>query len=399
MPADNDNKSLPHGCLPRGLSRVQAAAYAGVGVTKFDQLVKDGRMPAPARLDGRVLWDRLALDRALDRLFAVTNSADEWSLMMRLLKYVHAFVDRNGHARHYFRRHGKRIALPGLPGSSEFMAAYQAALDDAIPAQIGAKRTKPGSVNAALVSYYTSLEFRSLAAGTQGMRRAILERFRAKHGDKSIAGLHTPFLIALLGKMQPHAAKNWLKAIRHLCQFSVANGMIAADPTRDVRLPRTKSDGHHTWTESEIAQFEATHPIGSKARLALALVLYSGQRVSDVVPMGRQHVSDDLIQVRQQKTRTSLRIPIHPVLQAVLDATPSSHLTFLVTRRERPYSPSDFSEQFRVGAMKQGCRSDHWPLGNAPECRRRRRRAHRPHGRRPHRPERPIGRPVAADPG
>ena len=140
---------------------------------------------------------------------------------MRLLKYVHGFVDRHGHARHYFRRNGKRIPLPGLPGSAEFMSAYQAALDNATPAQIGAKRTKPGSVNAALVAYYGSLEFRSLAPGTQSMRRAILERFRAKHGEKSIGRLHAQFIMALLGRMPPHAARNWLKALRALTQFCV----------------------------------------------------------------------------------------------------------------------------------------------------------------------------------
>jgi integrase len=90
-----------------------------------------------------------------------------------------------------------------------------------------------------------------------------------------------------------------------------------------VKLPRLKSDGHATWTEAQIAQYEATHPIGTKARLALALSLYSCQRVSDVVRMGPQHMSNGTIAVRQKKTKTALRIPIHPHLQAVLDATPS----------------------------------------------------------------------------
>ena len=267
---------------------------------------------------------------------------------MRLLRYLHAFVDRNGHARHYFRRNGKRIPLPGLPGSSEFMAAYQAALDGATTAQIGAKRTKPGSVNAALVAYYGSLEFRSLAPGTQSARRAILERFRARHGEKSIGGLHAQFLPAMLGKMQPHPAHNWLKALRALAQFCVAQGIVTADPTQGVKLPRVKSDGHHTWTEAEIAQFEAAHPIGSKARLALALLLYTGQRGGDVTRMGRQHISNSMISLRQQKTKTALRIPIHPALQAVLEGTPSAHLTFLVNGSDRPYKPAGFTNQFRA---------------------------------------------------
>lgn len=49
---------------PRGLSRDEAARWIGLGATKFDQLVKDGRMPHGKRVDGRVIWDRYALDAA-----------------------------------------------------------------------------------------------------------------------------------------------------------------------------------------------------------------------------------------------------------------------------------------------------------------------------------------------
>lgn len=47
---------------PRGLNREEAARYIGVGTTKFDELVKDGRMPRGKRIDGRVVWDRYKLD-------------------------------------------------------------------------------------------------------------------------------------------------------------------------------------------------------------------------------------------------------------------------------------------------------------------------------------------------
>jgi hypothetical protein len=50
------------GYPPRGLARDDAARYVGVGATKFDEMVADGRMPKPKRVDGRVMWDRLALD-------------------------------------------------------------------------------------------------------------------------------------------------------------------------------------------------------------------------------------------------------------------------------------------------------------------------------------------------
>lgn len=67
MPAANTS-TLPASCPPRGLSRVQAAEYIGVGVTKFDEMVADHRMPRPKRIDGRVVWDRVRLDAAFSAL-------------------------------------------------------------------------------------------------------------------------------------------------------------------------------------------------------------------------------------------------------------------------------------------------------------------------------------------
>jgi excisionase family DNA binding protein len=59
------------------LSRVEAAAYVGVGSTKFDQMVADGRMPGPKRIDGRRVWDRLKLDAAFEALPDENERADD----------------------------------------------------------------------------------------------------------------------------------------------------------------------------------------------------------------------------------------------------------------------------------------------------------------------------------
>ena len=59
---------------PRGLSREEAARYVGVSPSKFDQLVTDKRMPKPARVDGRVIWDRLKLDAYFSELEAAERS-------------------------------------------------------------------------------------------------------------------------------------------------------------------------------------------------------------------------------------------------------------------------------------------------------------------------------------
>lgn len=74
----NPVSCLPPSLAPRGLSRIQAAEYIGVGVTKFDEMVDDGRMPKPKRIDGRNVWDRIKLDEAFAALDDGSGPKNEW---------------------------------------------------------------------------------------------------------------------------------------------------------------------------------------------------------------------------------------------------------------------------------------------------------------------------------
>jgi integrase len=271
------------------------------------------------------------------------------------LKYVHRWVDnRSGgaRARYYFRRPGfKRVPLPGLPGSSEFMEAYQAALaGQALPRpMIGASRTKAGSISALIVSYFASAAFLSLRPATQQTYRNILERFRTEHGDKPVALLTRQHINAILASkvLTPAAANHWLRLIKSLMAFAVEDEWRKDDPTVGVKRVKSRTDGFHTWTEGEIAQFEATHPVGSKARLALALLLYTAQRRSDVVGIGRQHIRDGVLHLRQKKTGAALAIPIHHELARIIAATPSANLTLLTTSFRKPFTAAGFGNWFR----------------------------------------------------
>ncbi len=66
--AERPADPLPPSLAPRGLARGQSAAYIGTGTTKWDEMVADGRMPKPKRIDGRVVWDRLEIDEAFAAL-------------------------------------------------------------------------------------------------------------------------------------------------------------------------------------------------------------------------------------------------------------------------------------------------------------------------------------------
>jgi integrase len=265
------------------------------------------------------------------------------------LRYVQAFRDRHGKQRYYFRRPGsERLPLPGLPGSVEFMAAYQAALAEEI-SEVGADRTKPGTFSALIVDYYKSTDFRILSASTQQTYRNVIESFRREHGDKRVATLETRHVRNLLDRKAetPAAANNLRRMLRLLLNFAVERNWRRDNPVISIRKLNTRSTGFHTWTEDEITTFELEYPIGTRERLAFALLLHTAQRRADVVTMGRQHTRVGSIQVKQQKTGTRLLIPIHPELQQALDKAPSGNMTFLVTAFVKPFTPAGFTNWFR----------------------------------------------------
>jgi integrase len=265
------------------------------------------------------------------------------------LRYVQAWVDSEGRAHHYFRRRGSpRVPLPGIPGSAEFLRAYQAALA-AAPLAIGVTRSKPGSVAAAIAALFSSNRFfGAKSTGTKSKYQSVLQAFRNDFGELPIGSLPRKFIVALLDKKPPHSARTWLKALRCLCQFAIEHEWMREDPTQGIRIKIPKSDGHHTWTEDEILQFETFHPIGSKARLALSLGLYTVQRRGDVVHMGRQHIRDGWLQLKQEKTGKALALPIFMTeLPAIIEASETGDLTFLITKTGKSYAANDFSEQFR----------------------------------------------------
>jgi integrase/recombinase XerD len=277
--------------------------------------------------------------------------------MARLrLKFVNSFRDRHGRVRHYFRRPGsKAIALLGLPGSAEFMDAYQTALAGAPIRDIGASRTKAGTVNAAVAAYYRSKSFtQALAPATQRMRRNILERFRTEHGDKRIVLLQRNHIVKLLETMRPYAQKNWLKTIRGLMAFAITDNMIANDPSEGVKAMRVaKSIGHMTWLEPQVAMYRTHHPIGTMARLAIELLLNIAARRDDAHALGYQHISDGRLCWRPRKTQRStsklLKVKIMPEFQEALDAMPRSEnvLTFLTNDYGKPFaSAAAFGNKF-----------------------------------------------------
>jgi integrase len=277
--------------------------------------------------------------------------------MGRPPRYVQQFTDRHGHARFYFRRPGSpRVPLPGLPWSPQFMAAYEAASNDTPKVEIGATRIKAGTINALAAAFYQSTEFQGWSAETRRTRRNILERFRVEHGDKTVANLeprHVANMVAAKSST-PAAAKNFAKTLSALMKFAVAQGLRRDNPVIGVATPKLRGGGFQTWDEDHIAAFEAKHAIGTRARLAFALLLYTAQRRGDVVRMGKQHIRNGMLSVRQNKTGATLEIPVHSELQKIVDATPGDHLTFLTTSTGAQFTSAGFGNLFRDWCNEAG---------------------------------------------
>jgi integrase len=252
------------------------------------------------------------------------------------LPYVKAYRDRTGVWRYYFRRN-RRVygAISGKPGSAEFMQAYQEFLGSPAPK---AARHEHGTMGHLIASFYASPGFVNLKPVSKTLyRRAVLEPFAEKHGHRLIRDIRRDKLSAYIegiGATKPAMANTTRSVLNRLMKYAVTKEWCRDNPI--AGMDRYKIGSHHTWTDAELAQFEAAWPVGTRERLAYALLLYTGQRGGDVVRMSRRDIVDGYIHVVQEKTGADLQIPIHPVLMAVIKATPSKGFAILARANGKP---------------------------------------------------------------
>jgi integrase len=270
------------------------------------------------------------------------------------LKYLHVFRDRTGKVRHYFRRGKQRVPLPGLPGSKDFMNAYNGCLEGFILGVASAPPFERGSFAALAAAFYRSPNYLALSPSSRAQYRRVLDDFNEQHGHRLVRQMNRQHVITIMGSMaeRPGAASTLLKRLRTLLRFALDLGWIQHNPAQGVRSYRLHE--LHTWTEEEIAEFEAQWPVGSKQRLAFALLLYTGQRGSDVRRMVWSDIAGDVIRVAQQKTGEKLNIPLHPALQQILALAPRNHVAILSTQWGRPFSLKGFGNYVADAIKKAG---------------------------------------------
>jgi integrase len=283
------------------------------------------------------------------------------------LRYIVEDVDRHGNVRIYFRRNGRKIRIPEHPASEAFHRRYAELIGGDIEPQPSNDRTpKANTFRWLCVQFFGSPEYKRLDPRTQYTRRRI---FEAMFDEPVVPGANEKFADFPLDRITPKAlrvlrdrksdlpgaADNRVRALRKVFKWAVKQEHMPTNPARDIEYVGRGSEGWHSWTPEELEQFERRHPIGSKARLALTLLSYTGTRRSDVVQLGPLHVREGWIRFQQHKTGVTVELPIAPALQEAINATAVvGASTFLTTQYGKAFTAPGFGNWFRDRCNEAG---------------------------------------------
>jgi len=271
--------------------------------------------------------------------------------------YLHHEQTRHGALVWYVRRgHGPRIRIKAEYGSEDFWSRYRAALEGAPPPS---KTRRPHTLAWALDQHRRSSTWAGLSNATRRQRESIYRTVIATAGDVPLRSITDETIRAGRERRAatPHAANNFLKAMRGFFAWAVEAKLVTVDPTKAVKKLKgdNEAEGFHTWTEEELDRYETRWPIGTRQRLAYDLMLYTGLRRGDATRVGGQHVRDGVITIRTEKTGEVVSIPILPPLAASIAATKAGDLTFLVGQAGEPWVKESFGNWFREACRAAGC--------------------------------------------
>ena len=244
------------------------------------------------------------------------------------------------------------VRLEGEPGTAEFIASYQAALESAPPQR---DRHATGTFGRLVSDFYRSVDFANLKPSSKRAYRIVLDPVSRAHGHRPAKSLPRSFatrMIEAIGEKRPGMANLTQAVMRRLMAYAVRAGLRPDNPFDG--MIKYKGGTHHTWSEAELRIFEAKWPLGTRERLACALLLYTGQRGGDVVRMRRQDIAGGAIRIVQEKTGTELSIPIHPNLHAAMKAGPAKGMSLIGDDHGRPIGRAALTALIKRAAKSTG---------------------------------------------
>ena len=274
-------------------------------------------------------------------------------------------LNRHGNRVWYFRDgHGPRVRIHGDFGSPDFNAALRAAKGGHVNTHhAGAKvltHADAGSLAWLVDQFISSSDWTATAPNTQKQRRTILARVVKENGAYAVRDLDSDWVTDMrdLAADEGRAtamANAVVKVLRVLFKWATPKHM-PVNIARDVAMiTRDEGEGWHTWTEEELAQFEARYPLGTRERLAYATLLWTGQRRGDCVKFGKRSVLlNGRLAIRQGKTGATVSIPIMPELKEALAAGPTGDLCWIVGDKGQPITADTFTCWFREVCNKAG---------------------------------------------
>jgi integrase len=149
-----------------------------------------------------------------------------------------------------------------------------------------------------------------------------------------------------------------VKVLRAVFKWAVKADVARANPAKDAEFNRVVTEGFTPWTAEDVLAFEARHPIGTKARLALALFLYTGQRVSDVASFGPLNFRGGrLVYVQHKGRRQKIKrrsLPLVRPLSEILATSPLGATTWLETEQGKPFSINGLGNKMRQWCDEAG---------------------------------------------
>jgi integrase len=280
--------------------------------------------------------------------------------------YLVREVTRHGTTVWYVRRggngtRGRRIRLRGEFGSPEFMNAYQAALAAQPTASTSrAKGPLVGTLAWLIARYRETYHWQNLSAATRRQRENIFLHVIEKAGTQPLAKITQTTIVAGRDRraaQTPAQARNFLDAMRGLFRWAQEAGHTANDPTTGVKNPKRKSGpGFRAWTEDDVIAYERRWPVGTRQRVWLDVLLYTGLRRGDAVRLGRQHVRDGIATLTTEKSQGGVMVtlPILKILADTLAASPCGDLAFISGEHGGPFTKESFGNAFREACNAAG---------------------------------------------
>jgi integrase len=278
------------------------------------------------------------------------------------LPYVHEYRDRHGRLRRYVRRPGSaRVALPGLPGSPEFMQSYQDAMSGAV---LRPRAPKDGTLAALAADFFGSIEFANLKPSSQATYRLALAPVLELDGHRLVRDLppdKARKIIQEIGANRPAMANLTRAILRRLFAFAVSVGQRRDNPF--AISPKYKIGSHRSWTDAELDAYEKHWPLGTRERLAYDVLLFSAQRVGDVVRIQRQDIRNGIITLVQQKTGAEVFVPLHAALARSMKAGPARGVYLIGDENGRPIKRARLSALISAAATAAGLPAECVPHG------------------------------------